>query len=98
MFCGDVAAEGGPVRRLKTMIGLLNERGYQASWEAYRSGPQFIFQNCPYAGIIEKHILLCKMDIAILQILLGNRMVQTQKMNCQAGRVGNCVFQVQMKD
>jgi predicted ArsR family transcriptional regulator len=42
-------------KRLALLVEKLNERHYQARWEAGADGPRVIFGRCPYAAVIEGH-------------------------------------------
>ena len=76
-------------KRLALLVEKLNEMHYQARWEASAEGPRIILGRCPYAKVIEGHPELCKMDAAMLQSALGNKMEQTAKMENQQSI---CVF------
>lgn len=77
-------------KRLPLMIEKLNEMHYQARWEAGAGGPRILFGRCPYARVIEGQPDICKMDIALLQNVLG-RDVSVLKKNETPGK-GTCPF------
>ena len=76
-------------KRLALLVEKLNEKHYQARWEAGAEGPRVIFGRCPYAAVIEGHPELCQMDVSLLEKALG-------KEARQMGRIekvqGQCVF------
>lgn len=80
------------IRKLNQLIRYLNEHGYRAGWEAYRSGPRIHFRNCPYAAIIQRHPELCKMDRIILEKSLQTGFEQVQKIDRQSGQFTTCIF------
>jgi len=57
--------------KLHTTIQILNQRPYQARWEAHSTGPSVIFHNCPYSQIIHAHPELCQVDRLMVQKLTG---------------------------
>ncbi|MBI5824635.1 MAG: ArsR family transcriptional regulator [Chloroflexi bacterium] len=77
-------------KRLALLVEKINEMNYQAHWEAGAEGPRVIFGRCPYSQVIEKHAELCKMDAALLGILLGRPVARLQKN--ETGARGFCPF------
>ncbi|RJP54517.1 MAG: winged helix-turn-helix transcriptional regulator [Anaerolineaceae bacterium] len=78
-------------RRLALLVERLNEKHYQARWEAGAEGPRVIFGKCPYAAVIEGHPELCQMDALILSQILGGDVRQIEKI--EKGR-GVCIFSI----
>lgn len=78
-------------KRLTLLVEKLNERHYQARWEAGAEGPRFIFGRCPYAAVIEGHPELCQMDASVLGNALGREVSQLGRI--QKGQ-SVCVFGV----
>ena len=90
-LAGESNFASNPVaKRLNLTIEKLNGMNYHARWEAGPQGPRLIFGHCPYAGIIEKHPELCKMDEKLLNELMGDNATQMFKIG-KDGSV-NCVF------
>jgi predicted ArsR family transcriptional regulator len=79
-------------KRLALVIEKLNALYYQARWEAGAEGPRVIFAHCPYAGIIDKHPELCRMDSALLGELTAQPVEQTAQM--EKGGSSVCVFKL----
>ena len=85
----------GPViRRLAQAVTRLNALHYRARWEAHAQGPRVIFEQCPYATIIEKHPELCRMDTLLLKELLGAEATQSAKLERNARGLPFCMFLV----
>ncbi len=80
-------------RRLAALVEALNERGYQARWEAGAAGPRILFGRCPYWKVIENHPELCKMDEALLRNAMAQPVSALRK-NESARRLCPFVFQV----
>lgn len=76
-------------RRLALLVEKLNERHYQARWEAGAEGPRVIFGRCPYAAVIDGHPELCQMDASVLIHALNGDVRQVEKID--KGK-GLCVF------
>lgn len=68
------------MRRLAQAVERLNEKNYQARWEATSLGPRLVLGNCPYAAVIENHPALCRMDTVFIQTLLGTSVEQTARL------------------
>lgn len=77
--------------RLRVLVEKLNEKHYQARWEAGAEGPRVIFGRCPYAAVIEGHPELCGMDASVLEKFLGREVRQLGRI--EKGQ-GMCVFGV----
>ncbi|HET6594695.1 MAG TPA: winged helix-turn-helix transcriptional regulator [Anaerolineales bacterium] len=77
-------------KRLNLTVEKLNQMNYHARWEAGPDGPRILFAHCPYASILEKHPVLCRMDEAMLQKLTG----QPARQIFRTGKDGStvCVF------
>lgn len=82
------------MRRLAQAVERLNEKNYQARWEATPLGPRLVLGNCPYAAILENHPLLCRMDAVLLQSLVGIPVEQTARL--ERTELGNlyCAFRL----
>lgn len=57
--------------RLERAVTFLNQHGYVARWEATTEGYLLHTSNCPYEALAPHHPELCKMDIKLVQNLLG---------------------------
>jgi len=83
----------GPIiRRLAQAITRLNGLHYHARWEAHAQGPRVIFEQCPYAAILEKHPELCRVDALLLKELLGADVTQSAKLELNARGLPFCMF------
>ncbi len=78
--------------RLARAVARLNTLHYRARWEAHAQGPRVIFEQCPYAAILEKHPELCRMDGLLLKELLGAETTQTAKLELNARGLPFCMF------
>ncbi|MEW6407021.1 MAG: hypothetical protein AB1649_35030, partial [Chloroflexota bacterium] len=89
IVAGREVAPNQPMGKiLASLVEKMNEMNYQARWEAGAEGPRVILGLCPYAAIIEKHPLLCRMDASILSKMLGRDVEQRLKL------APMCVFAV----
>jgi predicted ArsR family transcriptional regulator len=98
-LAGHLIPEMGPpsphtpmAKRLVQIVEKLNGLKYQARWEAGSEGPRVIFGHCPYAAIIQEHPELCKMDGALLELIMGQSAQQMVKIGEKGSRI--CVFRV----
>jgi predicted ArsR family transcriptional regulator len=57
--------------RLDRMVAYLSGHGYMASWENRPEGFVLLANNCPYAGVSEKHPELCSIDVSYISMMLG---------------------------
>ena len=71
-------AEGADVpdapmpERLDFIVGYLNDRGYQATWERSAGGYLLHTLNCPYHQInAGSNFALCDLDMRLISVLLG---------------------------
>ena len=58
-------------KRLNLVMEKLNRMKYHTRWEAGAGGPRIIFGHCPYAAILAKRPVLCRMDIVLLEEVMG---------------------------
>jgi predicted ArsR family transcriptional regulator len=94
-IAGGSPPAGQPLmRRLTSTVDRLNEMHYQARWEAGAAGPRIVLGHCPYVAVIGKHPALCKMDVALLEKLLGGDVDQTARLEVGAGERPFCAFAV----
>lgn len=94
---GDVSTGSpAPARamtpRLVAAVQRLNQLQYQARWEANPDAPRIIFAHCPYRQLIDDRPLICQLDAAILQNLLGTPVRQIEKLAADRRGVPRCVF------
>jgi predicted ArsR family transcriptional regulator len=82
-------------QRLTWLVQILNQKNYQARWEAHASTPVVQFRNCPYAAILHDHPELCRMDAFFLEHLTGTPFIQKIKMDINSNRPPVCVFILQ---
>ena len=79
-------------KRINHLTDKLNEMQYQARWEAGAEGPRILFDNCPYAAIIEKHPELCQMDGNLLEEEIGAKARQIAKIDLHLAGKPHCIF------
>lgn len=79
-------------QRLNRTIQLLNEKYYQARWEARPEGPRITFRNCPYAALIPEHPELCQMDLQLLKKIGKQPFVQQTRIDQSTSSPPACVF------
>jgi predicted ArsR family transcriptional regulator len=82
-------------QRLSRTIAILNTMNYQAHWEAHTRAPRLIFNNCPYASIIEAHPELCRIDEYLIQDLIGKLVYQKSKRTIDNRGLHYCMFSVE---
>lgn len=58
-------------RRLDRIVEHLTAHGYEARWEKTRKGYVLHTANCPYAGVVDSHAELCRLDERYITRLLG---------------------------
>jgi predicted ArsR family transcriptional regulator len=79
-------------KKLNAAIHQLNHMNYNARWEAHRESPHIILENCPYIEIVGKFPEICMLNKHILEILLGNKVTQTAKLESTKSGFNRCVF------
>lgn len=84
-----------PITNLNFAMHALNSRGYQAHWEAHYRGAQIILKNCPYAEIIDKYPLLCKLDECVLETLTGMPFRKDNQQSAALSRPLFCRFSLE---
>lgn len=91
---GSFSSSGPIQKRLNETVRFLNERHYQARWEAAAAGPRLILGHCPFAAIIERHPELCLLDAFLLEACLGQPATQIAKLERLGGGLPQCVFEM----
>jgi len=82
-------------QRLNEVIQTINQRPYQARWEAHAAGPLVFFHNnCPFAAIIRQHPELCQVDRLSLENLTGMSARQTKKIDLDGPESSVCIFKL----
>jgi predicted ArsR family transcriptional regulator len=86
-------------RLLNTIIFCLNEKGYKASWETHRGGPQITFRNCPYLPLVTNHPVICEIDTLILQEMVGStyQIKDVEVMSKTSEKLVSCKFSFQAR-
>ena len=59
------------VQRIIAAIGVFQQKGYQAAWEARPSAPIVVLHRCPYITWLPAYPELCEFDRTALEITLG---------------------------
>lgn len=96
-LAGDEELSPRLTQRLNRAVQLLNQKRYQARWEARAAAPHVTFRNCPYAAILPDHPELCQMDALLLEYLLQLPVEQTARMDIFSGKPAACVFSIGAK-
>jgi len=86
------ALEASVSQKLHATIKILNQRPYQARWEAHSTGPGVIFHNCPFSQIINKHPELCQVDRLVVEKLTGYAAKQQSKIDFVGPTSSVCLF------
>jgi predicted ArsR family transcriptional regulator len=86
--------EGSMRKRLDELVNFLNERNYQARWEASAIGARIILERCPYATIIDKHPELCCVDFNMIKVSFEKEVQHTARLESWGVGVKKCVFHV----
>jgi predicted ArsR family transcriptional regulator len=81
-------------QRMNAAVGHLNQRNYNARWEAHSDGPRIILENCPYKQIIDTHQVPCQIDAFLLEDLLGVRSRQIAMLEPTLQGLPQCIFAV----
>lgn len=79
-------------QKLNAAVQIMNQRPYQARWEAHSTGPGIIFHNCPFSQVIHQHPELCQVDRLVLQKLTGLTATQQSKIDFAGPTSSVCVF------
>jgi predicted ArsR family transcriptional regulator len=89
---GGGSPGGSLTRRLSAAVRWLNERHYQARWEAHASGPHLILGHCPYQSLPAGHPEICQMEAAMLAHLLGVSVQQEARLGTDRRGLSFCLF------
>ena len=79
--------QGRGIERLKTVVEVMNELGYDASPLPYDEGIAAV--NCVYHKLAQQTRAICRYDTKLLSLLLDK---EVQHMSCMADGAGQCVF------
>lgn len=86
------AAGSSLTQRLARAVVLLNKLKYHARWEAHAEAPRVILGHCPYAAIVNQNPVLCQVDLAILEITVGGKFHQLEKLARDTRGLKHCIF------
>jgi predicted ArsR family transcriptional regulator len=67
---------------------------YQARWEAHPASPHFIFAQCPYRVIVDRHPILCQMDARLLEKMLSRPVKQIARIGQGTPTATSCIFEI----
>lgn len=81
-----------PSQRFVNAIHFLNQKNYQARWEARSDAPQVIFSHCPYAAVLSDHPEMCQIDGFVLSLLLVSPIKQTARLQPNPQGLPQCFF------
>jgi predicted ArsR family transcriptional regulator len=88
----SIQTNNNPTQRIYLAINHLNSLNYDASWEAHANSPWIILGHCPYAAIIDQHPELCRLDIYLLENLLGLPVQLIEKLITTSRGLRRCIF------
>jgi predicted ArsR family transcriptional regulator len=88
---------GHLTQRLTSLAQALDPFHYQARWEAHTGSPHFIFGQCPYRAIVERHPVLCQMDAFLLEKRLARPVRQVAKVGQGSPVATTCVFEIDLQ-
>jgi predicted ArsR family transcriptional regulator len=88
----DYQPARNPSQRFVNAIHFLNQKNYQARWEARSDAPQVIFSHCPYAAVLSDHPEMCQIDGHILSMLLASPIKQTARLQPNPQGPPQCFF------
>jgi predicted ArsR family transcriptional regulator len=91
----DLRLSGKMTERIIQAIDALNQRHYDARWEAHSGTVRVIFSHCPYRQVVEAVPELCRLDQELLALLTGSRVEFTGKLvpDWRGGTM--CTFRLQ---
>jgi len=75
--------------RLDIVVGLLNERGYEAHWQREDQGYVLHTRNCPYHAVSMTTDALCTMDMRFISALVG---VVPRRLTRISGGAESCAY------
>lgn len=81
-------------RRLYRATELLNQRHYQARWEARPDAPRLVLGHCPFSAILKEHPELCKLDAYLIERFTGAPVEQTAKLAKDSAGLRFCKFRI----
>lgn len=80
------------IKNLVKSVERMNEMHYQARWEASPAGSRIILGHCPYAAIVNDHPEICKMDVFLMESMLGPHIEQAVKLQLNDKGLPFCAF------
>ncbi len=81
-------------RRLYRATEIMNQRHYQARWEARPDAPRLVLGHCPFFAIVRDHPELCKLDAYLIEQLTGASAEQTAKLAKDSAGLRFCMFRI----
>jgi predicted ArsR family transcriptional regulator len=81
-------------RRLYRTTEILNQRHYQARWEARPGAPRLVLGHCPFSAILKEHPELCKLDAYLIERFTGTPAVQIAKLAKDPAGLRFCLFRI----
>ncbi len=95
----DLPFKGNLRQRIQRLVQLLNQLGYEASWEAHHRGPLLLLRRCPFATLREAYPELCRLDHFLLEQALGRPVEQIQAApQASPGSPAVCRYQVSLRE
>ncbi len=93
LLCPHGPPQGTLRQRLQRALEFFRERAYQPRWEAHKSGPHILFDQCPYGSLSQEFPELCQFDREMLAYLLG---VPVEAVQVGPGKP-MCIFALQIQ-
>jgi predicted ArsR family transcriptional regulator len=84
-------------QRLTALAQSLAPFHYQARWEAHAGSPHFLFSQCPYRAVIDRHPVICQMDAYLLEKLLSRPVRQVARIGQGVPAATTCIFAVELQ-
>jgi predicted ArsR family transcriptional regulator len=95
MMIRDFKRSQSSIQQLNQVIQWLDERHYQAHWEASPTGPRVIIDHCPYSAIRSSTPEICQIDNSMLAHLTGSQVYQICKRGLDYQEPKQCIFAIQ---
>ena len=89
-MAAEFVRDGGEPSSLESLldqvVAFLSEKGYMAHWERRNGEYAITLANCPYAGLIDTHTQLCRLDEYLIQYLTMGSSVPRAETTIREGR------------
>jgi predicted ArsR family transcriptional regulator len=72
----------------------LNEMNYSARWEAHIDAPRILITHCPYGAVAMNHPEICRLDVFLIQKMLGTPVAQLVNPDRFSQSDIKCIFRI----